>query len=199
MAQPIQTPQVGSALQELFRLQGRVRPALEEFIIPTVQVGDLTFGSAPAKRRHVTTFFNVPAVVGERPVWRWEIPGGIIGALTSFWVEPPAATPGSVSVFFGSSIAAPATQAVASYSDGRILRAGELPAGVVSFGTQVGALAARTWEKRAQPTPDSRTWETPGWILGTGVPGQFGFIEFACNLLNASVNVCMEWDEFQLV
>lgn len=43
MSQPVQTPTIGSRLQRLLSLQGRVRPYLEESIIPTISVGDLAY------------------------------------------------------------------------------------------------------------------------------------------------------------
>lgn len=43
MAQQIQSPTIGSRLQRLLGLQGRVRPYLEESIIPTINVGDVAY------------------------------------------------------------------------------------------------------------------------------------------------------------
>lgn len=51
MSKQIQTPEVGSALQSLFKLVGRVRPQLEEYVMPVVLVGDVGAASPPAVRR----------------------------------------------------------------------------------------------------------------------------------------------------
>jgi len=56
MAWPIQTPTLGSRLQALFRLQGRVRPRLDETIIPVVLTGDVQFPTDPEYQRLASAY-----------------------------------------------------------------------------------------------------------------------------------------------
>lgn len=194
MAQYIQQPLVGSALQRLFRLQGRVRPALEEFIIPVVKVGDVSQESAPGITRHAFARFSQAAVVGQRAVWRIETPPGTLLQITRMYVRPGAAA--SVFGYFGSSIAAPGSTAIKTYTDGRILKQGQRPAGVLTYGTQVGNLGTIQYGQVANPIPDEMDIHPTGWIIGSNSTTDYGFAEFNLGVDNTLCDVLMEWDEY---
>lgn len=193
MAQPIQTPGVGAALQRLFRLQGRVRPSLEEFVIPTVQVADLSQGSVPPVRRHAVSFFNQPGVAGQSATWRLEVPPSVLARIDRIYVTPAAAGP--MFANFGSTIAVPAGNAANEFSDARVRANGELPAGLVTFGTQVAILAG-TW--RVDVAANEVTEIRPrAWLIG-GLFDAFDFLEMQFFQANTAVTVAMEWEEYQI-
>lgn len=197
MAIPVQNPNVGDALRQAFDLKGSVRPFLEEFIVPTVQVGDLARGAPPAFVRHAVARFSQGAVVGQRAVWRFEMPGGMIAVLRRFWFRPVGAN-GTVVTFFGSSIAPPAGTATKVFTDGRL--AGQEPAGVLTFGTQVGNLATNQFVINAVQDPDAFDFRPPGgWVVGSGQAGQFGFLEQNFSVDNTGIDVVLEWDEYQIL
>lgn len=196
MPQVIQNPVVGQLLQRAFNLQGRVRPALDEIIVPTVSLGELAPGSAPPITRAATARFSQAAVVGERFVARFEVPGNVIAVINALSIQ--ASTAGPVFVHFGSSIAAGATTAQKSYADGRLIDQGETPAAVLTYDTQVGNLATIDWGVSGNPTTGQR-FEPRGWVVGTGRRDQFGFLEFNYGTDNLTVGGALEWTEYAIV
>ena len=202
MAIPIQDGGlIASRLQSLLRLQGTVRPTLEEFILPTIQVADLSDGAIPSVRRHCSAQFTQAAVVAERCIFRLEVPPNILAHITGFSCRPIAAAT-SLNMTTSSSLAAADLTGIAlsGFIEGRLTNANppQQPASVLTFGTRVGALAAVVWFKVVNPVPDRSDFEPIGWIVGSGQPAQFGFLEFAVNALNDQMVVNMEWDEYQV-
>ena len=198
----IQRPQIGAALQRLFRLTGRVGVELEPFIIGTVQVADLGLGAEPPVRRSAVARFTQAAVVGEIAVWRMEVPGSVIAVVTRFQLRQEASV-SACHIHFGSTISAAvfATAARKSFTDGRLLQGGQTPALVLAHGTQAAGLSPIDWSVAVNLVPDN-TWQTPSglWVIGSGAPGQFGFIEFqAGGVTNQEVRFVVEWDEYQIV
>lgn len=195
----IQRPNLSASVTEFLRLTGRVSLELEPFVIGTMLLADLSKGEVPPLRRHVTAFFGVNPVALEVAIWRWEVPGSVIAVLTRLAIQPGAQT--AVRAHFGASLSAgafPTTVTNIGFTDGRILFKGnQEPAGVISLGTQVAGIPSE-WHKSISPVPDDRPFHPEGWILGTGDPDQFGFIEFSVSLENTIVSIQMEWDEFQI-
>lgn len=200
MGLPINDPSVGAALQELFGLQGRVRPVLEESIIPTVQVADLSEGSRPARIRHASAHFDVGANAVEHFVARLEAPPSVLMELTSFRLAPLSA--GEVQVFFGSSIPVPSTFASKAYTDQRVrdTKSGgtQSPGGLLTIGTQVASLGTVQWGIFLNADNLLYEYSPKGWFVGSLAPAGFGFIEFSFGSNNVRVRGSMEWTEYQI-
>lgn len=203
MAQPIQDPTVGVVLQGLFKLQGRVRPALEEFIIPTVQVADISQGARPATRRRAVAGIAQAAVAGQVFQARFEIPGGMIAVIRRINLS---STTGAMNIRFNfpgnaASIAALAGVSAKAFTDGRLLpgapSGAQQPAGVLTFGTNAAALATTQAVFRLFATQELVIY--PDWVVGTGHPQLVGFLEFESNTANAQVAGSVEWDEYPIV
>ena len=197
MAIPIQVPTVGAALQRLFRLQGRVKPALEEFILPVVKIADLSRSEPPPLTRGATARFFRAAVALEFGTFRFEIPGEMIAHVRALYLTPNGSA-GSFRFHFGSTIPAPSGTAQKSFTDLRLLQLGQSPAGVLTFGTQVAVLTPLQFQVAAE---DLLTYklEPDSWIVGSGVPGVFSFLEGQFSVLNTAINVSMLWDEYPIV
>lgn len=70
MSKPIQTPRPGQALQAEFDTQGRIRPALDEHVIPTAVVADVSEYFGPRQQHAASGGESVSAGVGEYPAFR---------------------------------------------------------------------------------------------------------------------------------
>lgn len=198
MPQYIQDPQVGTALQRLFLLQGRVRPFLEEYVIPTVQIADLSAGQNPPLIRHVSAQFVQAAVAAEFCTLQISTPPGTILRVKRMVFSLGGAM--QVNAFFGTSIAAaPANDADQSFTDQRVresLNAG--PAGLLKFGTQAAALATTQWGQSLPATP-AIVIEPTNWIVGSTMASVEGFMELQFTVVNTVVTGSIEWEEFYLV
>ncbi len=193
----IQRPDIWSGLQRLFRFTGRGALEFEPFIISTVQVADLSLGSQPPVRRSAAARMDQAAVALESAVVRFEMPGSGLMHIRSLTVNAVAAG-GPVLAFFGSSIAVPANTADKSFTDGRLLQAGELAGGVMTFGTQVAALGTIHWS-RSLNADTPVVFHPNNWIVGSGLPGQFGFLELQLLGPNVRFQCSAEWDEYSIV
>ena len=202
MALTINNPLVARILQRAFRLQGRVRPVLEESIVPTVSLGDLSAGMAPDVSRHVVTRIVIPPVIGELATIRIEAIAGTVLVITNinFWTNVlgfvTAKFPGS-----SATLNPQASTASKSFTDGRLLPGGpepSLPSGVLTFGTQAGFLAGTHWQARI-PDPLGLFYEPKGWVVG-GVDSTdlLGFLEFQFDGANVLFVGSVEWDEYQI-
>ena len=204
MAEPIQNPLVGQVLQSAFGLQGRVRPSLETFVIPTVSLGDLSLGMTPDVARSASAFIDIAAVVGEQATLRFESIGGVICAIrqihlfgdddfTFIWAHRGNAA----------AIAALGTTEDKGFCDGRLLAGApsgaQAPSGVLTDGTQVAALANPTGSIRVLATAGLVGFRPNNWFVGTGRPGLVGFLEMQCNTANSRIRGSIEWDEYPAV
>ena len=200
MSLPINVPGLSELLQRAFGLQGRVRPVLEESVVPVIQVGDLSAGTPPPVTRHATARCFQSAVALERFVARLECPGNVIIEVRKLIIAPAA---GGVTfdIRFGAQIAVPANTADKQFTDGRLLESGQSPAGVLSFGTHVDGINNPSWRTHIPDFPNPFVYDVPrGWIIGSGGPTQFGFVDFAYNQLNEAMTAfVVEWDEYQIV
>jgi len=195
----IQRPGVGTLLTDFFRLTGRVSPKLEEFVVPTVSVGDLSKGSPPPVCRSVSGRFSIGITAGERAVWAFTMAPGTIGRITSLSMLNVDVA-GNFTVHFGSALAVfPTTAITASlFTDGRLSAGDEEPAGKLFTDTQVGALTAFEWQRNVG-IGEVVDYRPPNWLVGTGVPNVTGTLEFLCTGVANGVVFTMEWDEFQIV
>lgn len=203
MAIPIQTPSVGTALQAAFGLQGRVRPYLEESIIPVVTLGDLGQGSAPYIRRHAAASWQQAAVAAEYPSIRIEAIPGTIAVITN--VRAFAGAAGNFRFGFpgnAASLAAQANTAAKGFTDGRILTGApsgaQAPASVMTFGTAAALVAPYQSLMRVQANVPQAI-EPVGWVIGTGSNGLYGFLEIQFDQANNVCHGTVEWDEYSLL
>lgn len=204
MAQTIQDPGVGAALQRLFGLQGRVRPALEEFVVPTVQLADLSLGAPPPLIRHASCRTSIAAVAGERPVFRFESVGGMICVIRRIFLFSATGASNPSFAFRGNAatLGALGTVATKSFTDGRLLPGtpwgAQQPSGVLTIGTQAGSIGTVHWEARMEAVGGLEIVPRGGWVVGTGRPGLVGFLEGQVATNNIALALSMEWDEFFL-
>lgn len=198
MSVKIQEPGVAQRLVEFFRLKGRFRPMLEEYIQPVIQVGDLSVGGVPAISRHATCWFNVAAVAGQQWAFHMEVPPGLLCHITSFNLNPSA----SVSLYAGFSGGAPMSPITNKYfTDGRIT--GDIsfptnvPGAIVGSNAQVGAInpiGYRSYVLVGQPNH----FKPKGWIVGTGKPAGIGRFQLGAATVNITISGSVEWDEYQV-
>lgn len=199
MPKQIQNPLVGQALQYAFGLQGRVDPALDEIVIPVVSVGDLSRGGPPGISRAASAAFSQAAVVGEFAVARFEVPGNVVARIDRLVVRSSAAA-ATLVVTYGSTFPTPANTAQKNLKDGRLREANQVPAGVLTFGTQVPTPFAPTTSERYFLASNVLTvLELPGAVVGSGLAGQFGFLEFGLITNNVQLDATLHWTEFTLV
>ena len=197
MALPIQDGGlIATRLQKLLGIQGRVRVNLEEFILPTIQVADLGRGALPPERRHVSARFDQAAVIAESCVVRLEAIPSTILVVTDIHITPIGNT-GFLLGNFTSTIAAPPNIAIKQFTDNRLTQDQEKPAGVLAFGTQNANLGIIPWMAQLEADIDNH-FQPEGWVVGSGVPGQFGFLELQVNIANTRAIGSIEWDEYQL-
>lgn len=203
MGLKIQRPDIAVAIQKLLRLTGSIDLEVEEFILQTIQVGDLSHGQLPPVSLHASADFVIGAVVAEHAIWRMEIPGSAIARVTRIIVRPGTDT--TLRVHFGSTLAAAAFPTAVTnkgFTDGRVLfGVGDgnvpLPAVSINTGTQVASMP-REYSQFFGNLQDQLILEPHGWIVGTGDPNQFGFIEFQVTNLNEQMIITMEWDEWRI-
>lgn len=207
MALQINNPLVGQLLQRAFQLQGRVAPRLEEFIIPTISLGDLSESFPPDVVRHATLEFSEAAESGERFVGRFETVPSTIAVITRLVLKCSVATAEFSCSFVGNAatLLALANTADKSFTDGRLLAGAptgaQAPASVFTHGTQVGGLAGFQFRQAFSPLDSGSILilEPKNWVIGTSGGSLFGFWEMQVALSNAVVNGSIEWDEYALV
>lgn len=203
MAIPIQNPLVGSVLHRAFALQGRVAPQLEEFVVPTVSLGDLSLSLGPSVVRHAAAVINMSPVVGERPILRFESIPATICVVRSVSLRTGTANnwtvhfPGTAAV-----LGALATVSTKSFTDGRLLpgtpSGAQRPSGVLTTGTQVAAFATNHFQTTIPA--EGLVYRPPGgWVVGTGHPSLTGFLEMQVVGTNLTVAGGLEWDEYQVL
>lgn len=191
MAQHVQNPRPSTALTEAYGLVGSVPVVLDGYVLPVALVDDLSAAGFTPTSRRVISRFNQNAVVGEYATWRLETPPNILATVKNLYIISSVAT--RVSVHFGSSIAAPANIAPSQFTDGRMRARGGGPAAVLSYGTQVAALATVTGFTEAVVEGNQRRADYD-WTIGDP-RGNYDFVEFQLAVANRSAFVCAEWIE----
>ncbi len=190
MSKPIQNPRVADALAREYNLVGRVRPILDEVVIPTVLVGDVR-ATLPARRRTAMASFTQGAVAGEFGGFRLEIPPGMIVSLDGWWTLGGG---NNLRVNLGAAqLTAPANTANETFLDAMFAAQGT-PACALTFGTQVAAIAAAA---RLDLVPNFGPQTFPVPLIGQGLQGAFGFIEFQEVTANTAIgNLGVFWTEY---
>lgn len=195
MSTPIQRPDVGEALRQYFRLVGRVRPTLEEYVVPVVSVGDLAQGGAPAASAQASfSIVKTAGGAGNYSGFRLEVPGGMIARIDQIWLQTSTAGLGEFK--FTGTGAGFGNSANKAFTDGRLTDQGLEPATVVTFGNRASGLSGE--HSIVRVTVDGVILE-PGWVVGSGRPDQFGFLEFGLVTANTDLNATILVTEFPLV
>jgi hypothetical protein len=204
MAQDIGVPGLGAALQELLRLQGRVRPQFDEIIVPTITVADLSHCAMPVVCRSVVTRMDCLKVAGRYPIVRLDAQAGIVCHIKQIWILAEADDTKWGLVFEGMGVTAGSSTVVSKFADGR-LRGPTIPGpptpGVhASAGTSVSVVPTPTWERTAMTGPGIE-YAPERWVIGGGQAGQniINSITMTGFTANQNATVVMEWDEFQSV
>lgn len=207
MAKDINNPLVGELLQRAFDLKGRVRPSLEEFIVPTISLGDLSLSLGPSIKRHAACRVAQAAVSGQRFVFRFEAIPGTICVITRVFFHSAAGATEFAGAFVGNAatVSGLGSTALKGYTDGRLLPgtpfgAPVQPSGVVTFGTQVGPGGILALFSIQVPAAGLVYEPPPGtWVVGTGGSSLFGFLEGFLALNNTLVTGGFEWDEYPVL
>jgi hypothetical protein len=188
MPLPIQNPDVATQVHTQFNTVGRFRAQIDEVVVPVFVVGEATI---PPEARTAVSSFNQAGVAAQRSTARLELPTGVIGRVTQIFTQDVSAVR-ILSVFFGSSIVAPANTAPKAYTDGRRRARGEAPAGVLTFGTQVAALAVIHARLTVPQNPG--VLMDVDWVFGR--TNAFDFIEFQTPTVNEPLAMSITWTEF---
>ena len=200
----IQNPRAGQALTDAFDLRGRVRPELEEYIVPVVSIGDLSAGSPPAVQRTATAYFSQDAVSGQRCCVQFIVPGGTLAVIKRVSFYGVVTATDAWFILFSAASAAlgkPASEANSSFTDGRLQQTGVIPSCQLWFGTKVSTLNA-DWALPLFMTDQTygsaqAVYEpTGGWVVGSGAPGVSSYLEGAFDGTNMAQACVLEWEEF---
>lgn len=202
MGLKIQIPGVGERLQRLFRLQGRVRPELEEFILPVVTVGDVSRAAEPPVRRRASVAFALSAVAGERPTLRLRAPADAILVLTGMHLWPGAAA----GIDMGWQVGAEANNLLGHYMDTRLRalpgQSAQLPVAGLFGGTSAVAVTPVSWRGYAQANIDT-FYEFDNVVVGPSAQGAAVGAQSTLTIqltTNAqTLNGSLQWDEYPLV
>lgn len=198
MAKDIQSPTVSQALQQAFRLQGRVRPSLDEIIVPTISVGAVGQGVTPGVSFKAAGRVSVAAGgAGTNSQMRLECPGSILLRLDR--VIMAAGATGAFFFGLGATFPTdPTTQGNHQFLDGRLRQGlGLEPAGVV-LGDSAAAAGPTGAPVRIPylSTAGAVTWTPNNLIVASGDPNNFAFLECSFGTNNTATDVYFEWTEF---
>lgn len=207
MSELIQRPQVGENLREFFRLTGTVRPELDNFVHPSVIVGDLSASAAPVARRHASA-------QGVQ----------VAAALQNAFFELSAADPNTLAVVtdiyafalaqdqlhiaYSSGIVVGGTVQTARYSDARVatpnalfvggtppayvLQSASLAGGPINNGLVAGRFAVPSTGVQLHLQPKGLV------LLGSRAAGLASGIAFSNDSPAGTLVLTVEWDEYQL-
>ena len=206
MTLEIQTPRAGQALTDAFDLKGRVRPELEEYVVPVVNVADLSAGAPPAIQRTATAYFSKDAISGQRACFQFIVPGGTLAVIKRISFYGVVTATDAWFILFSAASAAlgkPASQATSSFTDGRLQQTGVVPSSQLWFGSKVSTLNA-DWAlplfmtDQTYGTSEAVYEPTGGWVVGSGVDGVSSYLEGAFDGTNMDQSCVLEWEEFQV-
>lgn len=206
MTWEIQNPRAGQTLTQAFDLKGRVRPELEEFIVPVVQVASLDMGAPPAIQRTCTYYATQDAVAGQRFAFQLAVPPGTISVIKRIMLYGLPAAPRVLFARFAgatATLSTPGTVAGSCFTDGRLAQTGVQPSSTLHSGTRVSNVADADW---ALPLYlNEVTWNSAarefipnwGWVVGSGNTEDSGFLEGTFDYVNTAIAMTLETEEFQ--
>jgi hypothetical protein len=193
----IQSPDVARRVAEFFGIRGKYTPAVEEFIIPTIQVGDLSISGVPPVSRHASVAFTVAGVAAEGFNFRLLAPGGVLCVITDIILLP--ANIASFSASF--TLQAAAGALVPAFTDSR-LTLGQLfpenvPAAVCEANTVGAPLVNISWRSRTTPNVAIH-FQPKGWVIGTGKEDVDAALMLQCETDDLHVYGSVGWDEYPI-
>lgn len=198
MALDVQNPRASSALSAEFDLQGRVRPKLEEFIVPTAIVADLCQGGPPVPARRCTANISIAAVAGQFSLFSLNAPPGVVALVTRFSVRSTVDV--AMQATFDSTTTAPGAGAQRAFTDIRtLIGTGNTPFCGVTQGTAVAGIATVEWEEISFAAGPILQYKNPGWIV-FNPPGGAGqrSIVWGAHAVNLALFGTVEWLEWSL-
>ncbi len=209
MAEKIQLPIVGENLREFFRLTGSVRPELEEGVLPTVLVGDLSTSSAPVRRRHCAAQGSQVAAALQNAFFELSSNDpGTLAVVTDIYAFGTAASD-ELRIAYSSGIVVAGTVQTARFTDARVRTPNALFGGGTppNFVLQSASLAGGAINNalvggrfQLPIIADRRMLHIRPWIamLGSTSPNILSGLSL-CNVVVAGeLVVTIEWDEYQL-
>lgn len=202
MASPIQSPVASEILARAFNLTGRQSLALEDFVIPVVQIGEMDCGFAPALCRAASVRAVQAAVAGQFAVFRLVAPPGCVVELVEVVCNPSSA--GMLEFDIEDTTTGATTEVTASkfYTDQRVRLGGPGPAQVPAAQVFRGTQAAGITGEYAIPIVTAGTVYRPNgdFILGRApfpLAGAMGF--FVETAVNEQAVLALRWREWFLV
>lgn len=214
MTLEIQNNRAGAALTDAFDLKGRVRVELEEFIVPTVVVADISHSSPPGIQRTASAYWSKAAVSGQRACFQLTCPGGTLAVIKrlSFFSTAATAPDAWFIVMPGSTIDGGISGEIAEkeFTDGRLQETGVAPSCVVTFGTRVSNISVTNWaipllgdanaewgagNSAAVEAVFEPKW---GWVIGSGKAGVTSYLEGSYDGVNMPMTGVIEWEEYQV-
>lgn len=193
----IQGPDVARRVAEFFGVRGKYRPEVEEFIVPTVQVGDLSVPGLPPVSRHASCRINVAPTAGEYSMFGLAALPGLICVITDIDVFSSVAN--SVVADFRDERAM--TPLTAFFTDNRLTLGqrfpAQVPAAVIGANTEVMILAQQAWGATL-PASIPRHFSPKGWVIGSGLAGGTGHLHLSLTTVNVGLFGSVEWDEYEV-
>jgi hypothetical protein len=201
MAQDIQTPNVGSLLSEFFRLVGTVRPQLEEMVLPTVSIGDLSGSSPPVRRRHASAQGAQVAAAGQNAFFELAmLDPNTLAVVTDIYASSSSATDGLfVASSSGIVTGAGITTHTARYTDQRV-RGSAAPGYLFRSQSLAGGPIANNLVQMRFPLTTALLHIKPEGLvlLGAAAPSLAGGLTICQEDVAETLLMTIEWDEYQL-
>lgn len=196
MSQPIQVPTVGTLLTEFFRLVGSVRPELEEVVIPTVLVGDLSGSAPPTRRRHASCVGGIAAAAAEN-AW-FELSNSdpnTLAVITDVFAFATAADFLKVAFPTATLLAGGSTVVATSFTDSRVLPGGPgfVLRQISQGGGSIGNEERGRWIVPVAANGLNLHLRPKGWVIRTPTRLTFSNVTAAGTMF-----LGLEWDEYQL-
>ncbi|MEN8184448.1 MAG: hypothetical protein ABFS46_18135 [Myxococcota bacterium] len=198
MTKEIQNPRVSSALQEEYNTVGRIRPVLDEVVVPVVLVGNVEEKRAAVVRRGSFALDATPVGPGGLIRFTLQCPRSVLIRITDIF----ACSEGAIdqlharwdaAVGLGGALVPPV------YMDGRLRETGQNP-----------ALEVRSQEIAVAPTnpqwtmaiSNGKRWGPIDVVLGAGSGGPTAGVdrmEFWNEVVDVRVLVSMHFEELTLI
>lgn len=195
MSQPIQVPTVGALLTEFFRLVGSVRPELEEIVIPTVLVGDLSGSAPPVRRRHVSCVGGIAAAAAENAWFElFNSDKNTIAVITDVWAFASAADFLKVAFPTSTLLAGGSTTVASSFTDSRVPGTpGFVLRQISQGGGSIGNEERGRWIVPVAANGLNLHLQPRGWVIAPPTRLTFSNVTAAGTMF-----LGLEWDEYQL-
>lgn len=200
MSTTIQSPVPAELLSHAFQLQGRQRLQLEDYIVPTIQVGNLDCGFAPAKCRSAMARIVQAAVAAEFAVFRLQADEGVLLEVVEIIAQP--ASTGALEIDLEQSITGATTEGTGkAFTDQRVELGGPgpggQPAGRIFRGTQAGGISG---EYGIPMTATGLVYRPADLIVGRApFPASSSVGFFFETAVNELAVLSIQWREWYLV